>query len=585
MIRMTAGAQVLAKSRRVLPIVFAVLLAGCASRNGQQAESIASVSGERSSQSDQLPTTPFAAETLYDLLVAEIGGQRQRYDLALGNYLKQAHQTRDAGVTERAYQIAVYVGARQAALDAALLWLQLQPDNPDALRSSTLELIYAGHFKQAYAQMEKQLQAGDQPAFDMLASSVGRQQAQDFAERFARLARQYPHVRELQLGQAILLHKSGEYASALALANQLLAQDRGYIPAVMVQGRALHKMGRHDEATELLARAVQHHPDTHRLRLLYGRVLVHAGQLDQARQQFRFLAKQAPDNSDVLMSLALITLENDMEQEAQQYFQRLLALGERNDSAHYYLGRLYEQQQKYQSAKEHYLAVEPGKEYMVARAALSRMLASQKQIGEALVLIKETRQQNSAWAEPLFLLEAELLINDGQSEKALQVYERALKGSPKSVNLLYARAMAYEKLNDLKGLERDLRTILALDAQNVAALNALGFTLADRTQRYEEAEALVTQAYQLNGDDPAILDSMGWVQFRLGNLEQAKEYLQMAYAQLPDAEIAAHLGEVLWVKGERTAAKSLWAKAQQADPRNQILKETMNRLTGVGKKP
>lgn len=576
MTKMTAGAKVLVKSRRVLPFVFAALLAGCASKSAQEPAAVVA--------DNQLTATPFTAETLYDLLVAEIGGQRQRYDLALGNYLKQAHQTRDAGVAQRAYQIAVYVGARQAALDAALLWLELQPDNLDALRSSTLELIYAGRLEQAYTQMEKQLQVGDRPAFDMLASAVGRDQAQDFTRRFAELTKQYPDIRELKLGHAILLHQGGEYASAMALADQLLGQDRDYIPALMVKGRTLNKLGRHAEAVELLAQAVQRHPDTHRLRLLYGRVLVHAGQLNLARKQFEYLAKQAPEDSDVLTSLALITLENNMEQEAQRYFDRLLTLGERNDTAHYYLGRLHDQQKKYQSAKDHYLAVEPGKEYMAARVALGRMMAGQKQLDEALELINEAREQNPAWTEALFLLEAELLINDDQLKKALQVYARALKGSPDSLNLLYARAMTYEKLNDIEGLERDLRTILALDAQNAAALNALGFTLADRTKRYKEAQALVMRAYKLDGDDPAILDSMGWVQFRLGNLEQAKEYLQMAYARLPDAEIAAHLGEVLWVKGEQAAAKSLWTKALRASPDSQILKETINRLTGAGSK-
>lgn len=577
MIRMTAEVTI---SRKVLSIVFAALLAGCASRGAQQFESTAVVNGDQ-----QLPTTtPFAAETLYDLLVAEIGGQRQRYDLALGNYLKQAHQTRDAGVTQRAYQIAVYVGARQAALDAALLWLELQPKSREALRSSTLELMYAGRLEQAYTQMEMQLQAGERPAFDMLASSVGRQQARDFARRFAELAKQYPGVRELTLGQAILMHQGGEYASAQALADRLLGQDRDYIPALMVKGRALDKQGRHAEAADLLSEAVQSHPDKHRLRLLFARVLLHAGQLDEARQQFEYLASQESDDSDVLLSLALITLENNLAQEAQQYFQRLLALGVRNDTAHYYLGRLHEQQQEYQLAKDHYRSVAPGKQYMVAQVAMARMMAGQKQLSEALVLVKEAREQNPGWKEPLFLLEAELLINADQPGKALQVYEQALKGLPESVNLLYARAMAYEKLDDLEGLERDLRAILALDEQHAAALNALGFTLADRTQRYEEAKALVMQAYKLNSEDPAILDSLGWVHFRLGNLEQAKKYLQMAYARLPDDEIAAHLGEVLWMNGERAAAKSLWTGALRVSPDSQILKETMDRLVGEGKK-
>ena len=576
MIRMTAKVTI---SRRVLSVFFAVLLVGCAGRGAQQVTPAEMVDG--GDQSERLPVRPFAAETVYDLLVAEIGGQRQRYDLALGNYLKQAHQTRDAGIAQRAYQIAVYVGARQAALDAALLWLELQPENPDALHSSTLELVYAGRFEQAYTQMERQLKAGERPAFDMLASSVGQQQAKEFARRFAELAKQYPDVRELTLGQAILMYQGGEYASALALADRLLGQDRDYIPALMVKGRVLDKQGRHAQAVELLSEAVQSHPDKHRLRLLFGRVLLRAGQLDQARQQFEYLARQEPDDSDVLMSLALVTLENNLPQEAQQYFQRLLTLGERNDSAHYYLGRLHEQQQNYQSAQEHYLSVAPGRQYMAAQVALARMLADQKQLGKALALVKEAREQNSAWQEPLFLLESELLINANQPKKALQVFGQALKALPESVNLLYARAMAYEKLDDLEGLERDLRAILALDEQNSAALNALGFTLADRTQRYEEAQALVLRAYQLNSDDPAILDSMGWVQFRLGNFEQAKKYLQMAYARLPDEEIAAHLGEVLWVKGERAAAKSLWTKALRASPDSQILKETMKRLAGA----
>lgn len=578
MIRMTAKVTI---TRRVLSVFFAVLLVGCASRGAQQVKPAGMVEGGSRDQSEQLPVKPFAAETLYDLLVAEIGGQRQRYDLALGNYLKQAHQTRDAGVAQRAYHIAVYVGARQAALDAALLWLELQPENPDALHSSTLELMYAGRFEQAYTQMEMQLKAGERPAFDMLASSVGQQQAKDFARRFAELAKQYPDVRELTLGQAILMHQGGEYASALALADRLLGLDRDYIPALMVKGRVLDKQGRHAEAAELLFEAVQSHPDKHRLRLLFGRVLLRAGQLDQAHQQFEYLARQEPDDSDVLMSLALITLENNLQQEAQQYFQRLLTLGERNDSAHYYLGRLHEQQEKYQLAKEHYLSVAPGKQYMAAQVALARMLTGQKQLGKALMLVKEAREQNPAWQEPLFLLESELLINANQPRKALQVFGQALKDLPESVNLLYARAMAYEKLDDLEGMEQDLRAILALDEQNTAALNALGFTLADQTQRYEEAQTLVMRAYKLNGDDPAILDSMGWVQFRLGNFEQAKKYLQMAYARLPDDEIAAHLGEVLWVKGERAAAKSLWTKALRVSPDSKILKETMKRLTGA----
>ncbi|WP_257267000.1 tetratricopeptide repeat protein [Endozoicomonas sp. ONNA2] len=591
MIRMIAGAEylidgaeVFRECRKTLFLVFFVFLTGCASRHVQQGDYSAATDGQSQTRADE-PVTPFAAETLYDLLVAEIGGQRQRYDLALGNYLKQAHKTRDIGVAQRAYQVAVYLGARQAALDASLLWVELQPENPDALNGSALELVYAGQYDRAFVQMSRQLALGGSPAFDVLASVAGNDQKQlvkdsRLEHQFDRLLRAHPDYPVLKLGKAILLQHAGEFESALTLANELLRQDRGFVPAMMVKGRALHKLKRNSEAEIMLAQAVQRHPDKNRLRLLYGRVLVHVGKLDLARKQFAILLERAPGESDIVLSLALVTSENGMEQEARQYFELLLALGERNNTAHYYLGRLSEKQQKYSAAKEHYLAVGPGKEFIAAQVALTRMLVGQNKLEEALAHVEEARNRHPARMEALFLLEGELLVNDRQLSKALILFERALKTSPESVNLLYSRAMVYEKLNDLEGLERDLRSILAFDPDNTAALNALGYTLADRTDRFAEAEALILQAYDLNSDDPAILDSMGWLQFRLGNLDQAEKYLRLAHSQLPDAEIAAHLGEVLWVKGEQEAARSLWAEALQKSPDSQILKDTMDRLTG-----
>lgn len=599
MIRMIAGAEyfingadVCRKCSKSLALVFAFFLAGCASQHVQQVDNSAATSTDSQSQAraDE-PVAPFAAETLYDLLVAELSGQRQRYDLALGNYLKQAHKTRDAGVAQRAYQVAVYVGARQAALDASLLWVELQPENPEALHGSALELVYAGQYNRAFAQMSRQLSLGGSPAFDVLASAAGSAQGGmtedsqlELTRQFDKLSEAYPDYPALTLGKAILLQQAGEFESALTLANDLLRQDHGFVPAMMVKGRALNKLKRDAEAEVMLSEAVHRYPDKNRLRLLYGRVLVHAGKLDLARKQFEILLDRAPGESDIVLSLALITLENDLEQEAGQYFEQLLTLGERNNTAHYYLGRLSEKQQKYSAAKAHYLSVDPGKEFMAAQVALTRMLVEQNKLDEALTLLGEARNRHPARMESLFLLEGELLVDDRQLGKALILFERALKINPESVNLLYSRAMVYEKLDDLEGLEKDLRSILAFDPDNAAALNALGYTLADRTDRVKEAEALILQAYDLNSKDPAILDSMGWVQFRLGNYEQAEKYLKMAYARLPDAEIAAHLGEVLWVKGKKDAARSLWAEALQKSPDSQILKDTMGRLTGTDPK-
>ncbi|MGB1272597.1 MAG: tetratricopeptide repeat protein, partial [Endozoicomonas sp.] len=305
----------------------------------------------------------------------------------------------------------------------------------------------------------------------------------------------------------------------------------------------------------------------------------------EARVQFEVLLEQSPHDSEIVLSLALITMENAMEPEAEQYFMQLLSLGQRKNTANYYLGRLKEKQQQYGAARDYYQAVGQGKEFMAAQVALAQMLARQGKLNEALVLIDEAKTRNPARVESLYLLEGELLVNDGQLKKALGLFDKAIKSSPKSVNLLYSRAMLQEKLDNLPALENDLRKILEIKPENVAALNALGYTLADRTDRYREAEKLILKAYSFNQDDPAILDSMGWVQYRLGNYESAVKYLRMAYDKFPDAEIAAHLGEVIWVMGNREEARSLWGQALKNSPDSWILKDTMDRFEKQGLKP
>ncbi|WP_067518708.1 tetratricopeptide repeat protein [Endozoicomonas ascidiicola] len=589
---LNAAKYILLKGGRWAALSFVVLLTGCASQEFLSENGFFNTKSGQSTRAmaaaeDDQPVIPFDAETLYDLLVAEVGGHRKRYDLALGNYLKQAHNTRDAGVVQRAYQIAVYVGARQAALDSVQLWSELQPSSLEAISSLSLELVYAGQLEQSFQQMQKVLELGGRAAFDMLArgasgldgaSADGRRRA--LIDQLNGLQGQYSKNRELMLGRAILFHQIGDYEQALTLSDKLLIKNRNDTPVIMVKGRALSQLNRNDEAEKLLVSALERNSDNGRLRLLYGRILVQQDKLVEARAQFEILQRQAPDDSDILLSLALITLENNMDQDAELYFQQLLALGQRSSTANYYLGRLSEKQEKYQAARSYYASVDPSKEFMAAQIAVTQMLVEQGQLEEARGVIDRARKRNPAKIEALFLLEGELLVSDRQLEKALELFERGLKTNPESTNLLYSRAMAFEKMDDLGGLEKDLREILRIEPDNAAAMNALGYTLADRTDRLEEAEALISQAFALNGEDPAIMDSMGWVQFRLGNYEQAEKYLKMAYERFKDAEVAAHLGEVLWAKGDREAARQLFAEALNDSPDSVILQETVDRLIG-----
>ena len=573
---------------RLICLMLAIFLSGCAGQRsatdpGALADGAVStpVKPVDRVDKDAEPVASFKPDTLYDLMVAEIGGQRKRYDLALGNYLKQAHKTRDAGVARRAYQIAMFVGARQAALDAALLWSDLEPDNTEALQASALELIHSGELDRALRKMQGILVLGGEAGFDFLAASAAGMSVENrqlFLAEFEKLQEKYPENRDIHLGRAILYKQSDQNNKALELASQLLRKDPDFVKAMIIKGRILNALGRADEAEAMLSEAVKRHPERLRLRLLYARLLVHSSKLDEARKQFEVLLKQSPDDREILLSLALVTMENGMDKEAEKYFQRLQSLGFMKNKTNFYLGKLKERQGDYEAAQQHYLDVGSGKDFMAAQVALAQLRITRGKFDEAIEGIVEARKRNPAQAESLFLLEGELLAKNGQLKEAMVRFDEGIQFLPKSINLLYSRAMVHERLDNIDGLESDLNRILKLQPDNAAALNALGYTLADRSRRLKEAEMLIKRAYELDSNDPAILDSMGWVQYRLGNYEKAVKYLRMAYEKYPDQEIAAHLGEVLWVMGQREEAKSVWGTALEKTPDSEVLKETMERL-------
>ncbi|MRI32206.1 hypothetical protein EOPP23_04240 [Endozoicomonas sp. OPT23] len=527
------------------------------------------------------PMRSFDPDTLYDLMVAELGGQRKRYDLALGNYLKQAHKTQDKGVAKRAYQISHSIGAKQATLDAALLWARLDSENPAAIQAGAVELIRDGQLEEAVEQMKQVLQAGGEAHFDFLASSaieLSQEERDKLLTTFNVILKDYPHYQSLNLAKAILLLQSERYEEAMTLCNSLLSRDSGYVKGIILKGRLLNKVGRGDEAESMLANAVKKHPERPRLRLLYARILVHLEKLTEAREQFQLLLKSAPHDVEILLSLALIALENDMTGEAEQYFNNLLALGQRKSTAYYYLGRIAEKKGDFATARKNYQKVMPGKEFMGSRVALIQMLLKQGKTSDARKQLTEDRNRYPVHAVQLFLLESEILVGLEELGDAIKVLTDGVERNPKSTNLLYARAMVFEKVGQLGKLEKDLKAIIKVQPENAAALNALGYTLADRTKRYKEALVLIEQAYALDKEDPAIMDSMGWVNYRLGNLQKALKHLEQAYEKFPDPEVAAHLGEVLWGLGRVDDARVLFEEELKKKPDSKILLETQQRL-------
>ncbi|MBF7730597.1 tetratricopeptide repeat protein [Pseudomonas sp. N040] len=562
---------------------FLALLGGC-----QSSASLPPAPPPPAEQARQLPAekpapaASFTQETLFALLAAEIAGQRDHYDIALQNYSAEAQATRDPGVAERAYRIAEYLNEQPASLENALLWAQVAPDNIDAQRAAAIQLARAGRYDESMNHMERVLQGQGNTHFDFLALSASESDAQTRAgllQSFDRLLAKNPGNGQLLFGKALLLQQDNQTEAALELLEDQPASSEEISP-LLLRVKLLESLGRGEEALPLLEDALEEHPQDPRLRLAYARLLVEQGQLEAARAEFTILLQQNPEDDDLRLSLALVSMEAEAWNEAQAYLRDLIDRDSHVDIAHFNLGLIHEQLNDNEGALIEYSLVGPGNEFLPAQAQQTAILLREKRTSDARERLAKARLSQPDYAVQLYMLEVESLAEAQHTELAWQTIQHALQEFPGDPNLLYTRAMLAEQRNDLGQMERDLRQVIKAEPDNAMALNALGYTLADRTTRYAEAQALIERAHQLKPEDPAILDSLGWVYYRTGNLAQAESYLRQAWQRFPDAEIAAHLGEVLWAQGNQAEAREVWAAAYQQQPDNSILRSTLQRLTG-----
>ncbi|SFG75958.1 Tetratricopeptide repeat-containing protein [Pseudomonas sp. NFACC45] len=539
---------------------------------------------EDSTQAPEKPKvySSFSEETIFSLLSAELAGQRNRFDIALDNYVTQAINTQDPGISERAFRIAEYLGADQPALDTALIWAKNAPQDLEAQRAAAVQLARAGRYDDSMVYMEKVLLGKGDTHFDFLALSAADtdQETRDgLTKSFDRLLQRHPDNGQLIFGKALLLQQDGDIQGALTLLEDNPPQA-GEVAPILLRARLLQGANRGDEALPLLEKGIRQYPDDKRLRLTYARMLVENDRMDDAKVEFSSLVQQYPEDDELRYSLALVCLEAKAWEEAKGHLEDLIARGTHVDSAHLNLGRIAEERNDPESALLEYAQVGPGNDYLPAQLRQADILMSNGKTAEAQSRLAVQRDTQPDYGIQLYLIEAETLSANNQGDKAWTVLDRALKQYPDDLNLLYTRAMLAEKRNDLAQMEKDLRLIIQRDPNNAMALNALGYTLSDRTTRYAEAKVLIEQAHQLNPEDPAVLDSLGWVHFRLGNLDEAERLLRQALERFPDQEVAAHLGEVLWANGKQREARQIWSKFLKEQPDSPILRSTIKRLTG-----
>jgi len=334
-----------------------------------------------------------------------------------------------------------------------------------------------------------------------------------------------------------------------------------------------------EEALRYLGEYLQDHPKARDARLNYARLLVTTKNYPEARQQFEVLVSEYPQNADVGMAVALLAIQATDYDAAETQLKRVLELNYKDpDVARYYLGQLNEERKRFEEALKWYSTVTQGEQYITAQSRYAGILAKQGRLPEARKHLQEASASDTQQRAQLTQAEAQLLRDASAYQEAFDVLGQALAKMPNYPDLLYDHAMAAEKVNRLDILESNLKQLIKLRPDHAHAYNALGYTLADRNQRIPEAYGLIETALKLAPEDPFIQDSMGWVLYRMGRNQEGLDYLQRAFKQRPDPEIAAHLGELLWAVDQRDAARKIWAESLKEHPNNEVLQGTVKRF-------
>ena len=529
--------------------------------------------------SANLPKQDLTPELLYQFLLAEIAGQRGEIQLAKSAYLDLARKTKDPRVAQRAAEIAVFARDQAGALEATRLWNEADQTSSRANLTLVTLLLAQDQLAEAEPLLSKLL-ANDAPTgFAHLSAWLTKTRDTEGALALVqKLAADYPMLPEAQLAVARAAAQAGKPEMVIAALQQADKLRPGWEAAALYRAQWLLKTSRAD-TLNYMQQFLAQYPQARDVRLAYARLLVSANQFPEARSEFTRLTTDIPRNPEVTIAAGLLALQMGDPDTAQGLLTQALEFGyQPTDTVHYYLGLAAEEKKQATEAATHYQQVREGEYLVQARARQAAMLVKQGALAEARTLLATTRTTNDGQKLRLIRAEADLLRESRDYAQAYSVLSAGLKTYPDSPDLLYDHAMMAEKLNKLDVLEKNLRRVIQIKPDEAQAYNALGYTLADRTNRLDEAVQLLDKALSISPDDAYILDSMGWALYRKGNFERARTYLERAFKARPDPEIAAHLGEVLWMHGQREDASSLWQTSLKSHPQNEVLLETLRRF-------
>lgn len=553
----------------LLPLVL-VMLAACASP------------GPATPDPDELaPDFGSPGEAGYHLLMAEIALQRDRPALAATEYLRAARASDDAEIAARATQVISAYGTRDEGLEAARRWAELAPDDMQPRRYLVRLHLQGGDAERAAAELAALRAAVDPAAVEhpflaLLPLVLETDDRNAALGAMAAVVADYPADASGAYAHAYLALRSGDPALAQAEATRALGLAPAWTDAALLYARALAADGRTDEALDWLAARPE--AQERGVRLERALLLIAAERSDEARRLLQELLAEVPDDAEALRALGYLEYFDQQPAAAREAFMALLASGQYTDDALYYLGGIAEQQGDIEEAAHLYSRIEGGEHLVTAQVRLALLMFRMGRPELAINHLELFARRNPAAELELGGARAELLVRLGLQDEALVAYDELLEHHPDDFNVRYGRGLLLVQLGRIDDALDDFGHLVALYPDDPTALNALGYTLTDLTERHDEAYELISRALGQAPDSPAILDSMGWVLYRLGRPGEGLAYIERAWEIQPDEEIAAHLGELLWSLGRVDEAREIWLQAIVEWPGSEILLDTMGRL-------
>ena len=516
----------------------------------------------------------FSYDSLYKLLVAELALQRANAPLALKEYSQQAFVTHDEQIIERALQIANFLQDSVAALPLAKEWVTHYPEEKKAFYQLAYHALKTQNYTQAMTAIDKLLMLEPETELEALflsAYPTNTEQRQHMLAALVALEKNYPKNPHLLFAHSLLIGENGDVAQAINFIQKAQTLNPSSVPTILLHARLLSLNKQNTQALQILAQALKKYPDSQQLNMHYIRALISNKNYTAAEKTLTQLLLKNPQNTEMLLMHALLSYDNKHDTEATDSFKKLLALESNTNEAYYYLAMIAKRQNKLTEAENYLSQIHDGERFLNAQAELAQIRLKDQRQAQVKQQFNEARQRNPEIASTLYALEAEVLRENQRPEEAYAVLMDAINKHPQDNMLLFSRALLSEKRNDLIQFESDMTELVKRDPNNASYLNAYGYTLADRTDRLKEAETLLQAAIKLKPNDPAIMDSVGWLLYKKGSVFEGLTYIKKAFAASNDEEIGLHLAEILWVSGYKNEATAIWQQLLSQNPKSEAV--------------